>query len=347
MTKHNLPAGVDMKFIDQLKILYPESLFPRQFCKHERLPVKNFEELIKFLNMYNGICNCGATLYNYPSENLIIDKIGFDFDKDKKDPTDEKCLEDIKKLHYDLKANDYEHTLVFSGRGFHCYLFTTAEKLMHPKNALKTAHNMFEKKLELTIDETIKGNIAQYFRTPGTLNLKSQRFAIFISEEDLEKGYKYIFERAKNQQSEMKIYGTKKFDLKIYDVAPIQVSVGDFKMTEYSETLDDEVLKDAPPCIVKCLLSDGDFRCRWLFSIYMHEKGFPIEVADKIAKKYFSRFKRTDRYKDNYIHMKKVKTLKYAYDGDDIFFPNCASLFAEGKCPGKCKFWPIEKRLYE
>ena len=332
-----------MKFAEQLKILYPH--FPRHFAKPERKAVNSFEELMKQINDYNGICRCYCSIYNFPDiANLVVDKVCFDFDDDSGKNGDIRCLVDTKALHE--KVKDVKHAIVFSGRGFHVYIFTDSEKLQNPKEAIKNFQTKMEVDLELMLDRTIKGDIARILTIPGTFNIRRNRFAIFVSDEDLKMGYEYIKEKAKKQHSELTIYGEKLLSLKEFDTATVRINMEDFKMTDYNETVEEEVLKNAPPCIIRMLKEDGDFRSRWLFTLYMKEMGHSADVTNEIAKKYFSKFKRTDRYKDNYTHYKKVKTLNYVYSKED-FFPNCATIYSEGKCPGRCKHFPIENRFYK
>ena len=59
-------------------------------------------------------------------DSVIIDRIFLDFDAHEDDL--DKAWRDVKAVMELVISNDYKHTLFFSGRGFHLFLFGKEQK---------------------------------------------------------------------------------------------------------------------------------------------------------------------------------------------------------------------------
>ncbi len=108
--------------------------------------------------------------------------------------------------------------------------------------------------------------------------------------------------------------------------------------------LDDKIVDKFHPCI-KWWLSNAwnnrsgcNYKARYYFVIYCSTRGLSPSQTNSLAKKYFSRKKRDDSFKNDYNHFKKVLSLKYGYDTSKLMM-NCRTCMLEGLCPGKCKYY--------
>ena len=93
-------------------------------------------EYIDFIKSHNNKTNLYTTVYDFeyfsetmPIESsVIIDRIFLDFDAHEEEL--QKAWRDVKVVMKMVILNDYEHTLFFSGRGFHLFLFGKITKDM-------------------------------------------------------------------------------------------------------------------------------------------------------------------------------------------------------------------------
>ena len=102
--------------LQYLRFIYDR--FPRRFEMRQQVTVNTFEELEDLITKYRKTQNCGCTIYDVDGNGHVptIDKIVFDFD----DPA--RRFEDVKRMHAYFR--NVRHFIVFSGRGFHFYLYT-------------------------------------------------------------------------------------------------------------------------------------------------------------------------------------------------------------------------------
>ena len=102
--------------------------------KRKKMTTKN--EYIDFIKSHNNKTNLYTTVYDFeyfsetmPIESsVIIDRIFLDFDAHEEEL--QKAWRDVKVVMKMVILNDYEHTLFFSGRGFHLFLFGKITKDM-------------------------------------------------------------------------------------------------------------------------------------------------------------------------------------------------------------------------
>ena len=153
------------------KILFDE--FPREFST-KRLFCRNRKEFNKMIDKYNCVIDCYSTIYSIETprryDTVIIDKIFFDLDAPKT------CWEATKKLHNHLLKQNLMHVALFSGGGFHVYVFTKDNDINNPKNSIKNAQHKIANDAGITIgkpkkcdvDEHVIGDIARIARIPNT-----------------------------------------------------------------------------------------------------------------------------------------------------------------------------------
>lgn len=323
-----------------MKALMPN--FPRQIAMPYRINCETKEKFFELLNKNNGLKNIFFSIYETDSQgsfqNTIIDKIFFDFDE-------ADALEDVKKLHTWCLMNDIKHCFLYSGKkGFHFYIFCKRQELSFPKDALWNVHEHFIGHLDLKMDPHVKGDIARVSRVPNTWHLSGKRFCTSLSQSDIENGMNTIREKAKKQNILFNIYGEKLLDLKKFDIKNSK-NFSDLEVPEFNEEIIfDDKMVDQFPVFIKAWLNDslhpetgermGNYEARYYFAVYCKAIGLPRNLCDQIARKYFSKAKRTDMYKNNYNHFVKHNVIAYAYK-DDVFFPNYQTLLEKGLFVGK------------
>lgn len=307
--------------------------------------MKDSESFFSFINNNNGLKTIYASVYTCDEDNSFfgteISRIFFDFD----DGTD--SIKDVLNLSNYCIKNNWKHTIMFSGRkGFHVYVFTkNYEKLNYPKDALINSHDLFISECKINMDMHIRGNIAQTARVPNTWHLSGNRFCIPIAREDLEVGFDYIKEKAKEQQGDFFYYCDDFFDIEKQDYEKYKRNNIDVPEYDYALCTDDKILQRFLPCVQHWLLNKehsetkeemGNWRARHAFAVYCKAICLPKEVCDTLARKHFGGVKRKDRLRDNYSHFRMVKALDYAYDKDNTL-QNCETLWSQGLCPGRCE----------
>lgn len=313
--------------------------YPRQFGKPERYSVDDFSQLKKHINNYLSCSRCYCTIYDYTPQhtNITLDRIAFDFDG-------EDALEQVR--NFIKRFVHYKHFIVFSGGGFHIYIkCKNYEKIKNPKQALTNAHNWFYSE-GIIFDTAIRGDIARIFAIPGTYNWRRHRYVVFVSDDELTNSLAYFVKKAEKQWSNLSVSGTEEFDVGKFDYAPeppLMPEIGDFNI-DTEKVNGDKLLEKVPHCIYSMLVENGNWKSRWYVTLWFKEHGFPKEAVNEIAIKYFSKFKRTDYYIDNYRQYCAVRTLDYAYRRNGDYFPNCETLNQEGFCKGKCRWY---NRTYE
>lgn len=321
--------------------LFPQGIF--EIALPYRITVKNKKEALELINRYNGIKRVFYSLYHIDHNpdriNPILDKIWFDFDSDK-------AHENTIKMHEWCKEKDIKHCMVFSGGGFHFYIFTDKIKVDNSKATLLQIHKNIMQELNFNygdnncdVDGHIVGDIARSATLPGTFNVKRQRYAISLTEEEVYKELNEIKELAGKQRNEIYVYCSKP-----YTLTPFQHIKNIYEHCEMPETKTikfncDEDIQKFPPCIQAILINEndeGDWKGRWIATTFMHEYGLTDEQINEIAEKYFGNAPRTDRFKNNYNHWKQVKVLNYAKTN---VFPKCELMHTMGRCQGKCKWY--------
>lgn len=329
--------------------------FPREIGIPFRIRVDSLQEFIKRVKELNGTKRIFYRLYNLNTN--LVDKLFFDCDSCK-------AYENVKKLKEYCKQKNLKHMVVFSGGGFHFYIFAKPSDTKFQKELLNRAHKYIAKEVGLTIgtptiediDAAIVGDIARIVTLPGTYNVKRRRWARSIPDYIFDQGEDAVKDYCKPYDSpagkfRLFIYGDKLFDFEEVKYKHVEARVLE-DAKEYKIEIDDEKLqKVCPPCVISMLAEKGCWRSRYYASFYLREIGLPKEKIDEIAKKYFSKFPRTDRFKNNYEHYTRVQgVLKQLFSSvkDEYCYPNCETMNGElHLCTGKCNWYPLQKKLYK
>lgn len=311
--------------------------FPLEIAIPYRFIVNTKQEFINRINMYNGYKRIFYSLYS--KQHLIIDKVFLDLDSNK-------SYDNVIKLHNWCTEKDYKHSVIFSGGGFHFYFYTNKKEYKNPKlMLLQTQHKIAQinnlsigDPVNSDIDNHIVGDIARVVTLPGSYNIKRRKYAQSLSESELMSGIENI--KQNNRQSfTIHTYGSKLLNLEDFAFDVIEENVENYNNIDIKLQENNKDIKDLPKCLHQILLdvnSLDDWRGRWIATCLLQEHGYTNDAIDKLAKKYFSAIKRTDNYRNNYEHWKKVKVLEYS---ERQICPSCDILIREGRCPKKCRWY--------
>ena len=102
---------------------------PKAIGVPERIVFYDKTKLLDYVNLWNGKKRIFLSLYNVA--NPQINKLWFDFDS-------EDSFKNMLIMHNYCNEHNYRHIVVFSGGGFHLYIYTkNYENLVDKKMALK------------------------------------------------------------------------------------------------------------------------------------------------------------------------------------------------------------------
>lgn len=332
--------------------LFPE--MPIEIGVPDRIIMYTKQDVSDFINKWNGKTRIYMSLYSL--NNPKLDKIWFDFDS-------EKAYDNVIKFHNWCKEHNYKHLIVMSGGGYHCTVFTkNYDEVVDPRVALNNIHRSIAQEVGLTIgnekvfdiDHHIVGDIRRIYTIPGTFNCKRKRWAISLTEDELQLGDDEIKKLALTQRPYIYFIGDGYYDVTNFKFAKQEyhnVHIPSLQDNLVIPDDDKDVLKMFPPCIQKVLLDidgAGNFRGRYLFTVWAKELGFSIDKTEEIAKRFFGRVQRTDGMGTNWNHYKKVKTARYIYNRDEML-PSCEKVFVDydGICCGKCDWYIKSMREME
>lgn len=311
--------------------------WPREIGIPYRKMIRNKNEFWENINLFNGLKTIYYSLYNCNEEgsyeNCLIDKLWFDMDND----NSLKCI-----LNFHKKLKNLKHLLIFSGRGFHVYIFTKGyEFIKNKKDCLYNAQlNMLKfigLKEKIDIDERPLGDIARIVRVPNTQHIETKKFCITLTEEDLEKGLDWIKEKAKKPCYEFTYYGNELFDISKFDIERTEK----IEMIKIPENVKIEIdrnslLKNIPVCISNMMIKDYvDWDSRYHIISYFRDRGYIIQETNEILIKYLKG--KIKHGHDNYEHcILTEKQLQYLYKRPELFF-SCDRIKKDGHCIEGCK----------
>jgi len=226
----------------------------------------------RFVNFYNGKCDLYRTVYNFREEvsasNALIDKIFLDFDT-------EYALEDIRVLSKYLMKENIKHSIYFSGRGFHLYLYTEP-RLASDYNNVKIAMRNYVKelvdKLKIKPDWNVIGDCRRVSRLINTVNMKSSLFAIPLKNINL--SYKKIVALAQKPIGTTSVIRGELLDLTLWDIFPKTI---EYRNESYDVFLGEDISDKVPLC-VKELLKSGcaNYRERFFIITALKELGYSM-----------------------------------------------------------------------
>lgn len=327
--------------------------FPRRI-------VKNKKEYIEFISAQNGKTNLYTTVYDFADfsnsakveDSIIRDRIFLDFDAHE-DSLD-MAFRDVRYImeHF-VVSNDYKHTLFFSGRGFHLFLFgEETDDMRNIQQLFREIKSILVEKFgEVTIDDRV-GQATRLRRIPNTANLASgdennnPYFCIPLTYDDLTSTTS-ILEMAKEPRKlSFEIQGN---NLVVFpEMPPLEEIQGEVNVPEIVGNLPilpclyNAIMTENPSHMARAYLvswyRDLLSQCRPLSS--MAEKESVLNAIVEEIKINFG--EREDVWLD-WCEQETRKHARFTVYGN-YKTPNCKTkLIPEGYCIGKCWRFPIVK----
>jgi hypothetical protein len=303
--------------------------------------VKNRQEYIDWINMYNGKMNCYTTVYDFlqfserakVEESILIDRMFMDFDSH--DRPLEDSFQDTKRVIDILNKDDLMYNVYFSGKGFHVILYgEETTDIRSIQQYFTELHEDFP-----TLDRSgIQTNRLR--RIPNTVNLSSDGpyFCIPITKIDLVHGLPYILNKAiKGNQVSVR-YGRK---------------LKEWKELKPMEAADIEVVAPKPPgelpilpCLYNAIMVENPghyarvYLTQWYRDILsMGERELNQESKDEIVEIIMKEFIQIASHEDVWLDWNETVTRRYTRGivNKGYHAPGCKSkLIPQGYCPGKC-----------
>jgi len=169
-----------------------------------RIVVKNLKEYKDFISIYNGKMNVFTSVYDYEhfSNNrgleysIILDRIFLDFDAHGNEEELGDLYEHMLVLHRWLLEKKYKHTVSFSGRGFHMFVYgIQARSLREIKAFFNICHDVIDKSPYL---DTVVINTGRLRRVQNTYHLGAGRWCIPLTDKTISSGIANILKLSKN-----------------------------------------------------------------------------------------------------------------------------------------------------
>jgi hypothetical protein len=284
----------------------------------------------------NGVTDLYRTIYNFNDwpgwDSAIIDKVYIDFDPEKENPESGRELFDTRKLHEYLIEQNVQHSLYFSGRGFH--IFVAVNKIMpsqlkNPRMAVKNCHKYLIEEAEIKPDP-VTVDLMRIARLPNTKNMRTGLFCIPLAPEELYWDINDIYRLGAHQRifSGQKVKEEKKVNLGYFDGKKFEI--------DYAETIDSGVSLDIdddniPECVKNNLsLGDCNYLERYAIITALRDLSYPKEEVRRILKEYL-----IPKKYNHCIH--EERQLDYLFQRQDLLFPSCSTLQIQGMCVNKNK----------
>ena len=320
------------------------NLLPREVSLERRFIVTK-GALLSYLSLNSPYNDCYISLCpnSDPKDHTreVTDALFFDLDGGWRHPADglEQSLNDAREFNKLYK--DVKRSIVFSGRGFHFYLFLDG---LYQLNSLNLSH--FDGVLDQLNIDNAPSNAGKIVRIVDTYNWSAKRYCVSITPEELELDLSEIKALASSQRHI--IHRTNEKPLKL-DLLP-------YTEQKYKGTHDIDPPNSIylPPCVMSILRTEHPtHEERWAAILYISETvrlGTPIraflkEKVPLIKNKVFELIEKD--IKENWEDYDE-KTTKYFIDYEIDHYdwsPNCRWFERRGRCClDKCliKVWREE-----
>lgn len=285
----------------------------------------------KLVNNVNGRKSVYRTVYNFVKEDenqiAIIDKVFIDFDPDE---DGKGGIEDAKVLSAYLKEKKIKHSNFFSGRGAHIYVYTQkllATELNNASMAIRNFVNKLADETGVTPDYHVVGDLSRVSRVPNTLNTKTKLFCVPVCEAMMGCPENVIMDYAKKQQNHDPIIDGDLVDLRKYDsvvpssftkVKPIEGKSGDLDFP------------NLPLCVQEALrCGEPGYNMRFLIITCMRDLAYSKEEVIEVLEQYLT--------EEKFVHcVEEEGQVDYLFERDDMLFPVCDTIKAQGYCVEGC-----------
>jgi len=322
----------------------------------KRKIVKTKSEYVNFIKVQNNRTNVYTTVYDFGlfaetakvDSSVIIDRIFFDFDAHEDEL--ESALNDLKiVLEY---VSKYQHTIFFSGRGFHLFVFgKQVDNIRGIQAYFREVKEYLDSKVgdENSLDERV-GQVTRSRRVPNTVNLASDNgngipyYCIPIFQEDIEKGLEHILETAMSPRLiPRRVTGDNLVSWP--DMPPIEAVEGEVKPVVVEGAL------PLLPCLYNAIMVENPshmarvYLVSWYRDILTQRMDLSTkESKEKVLNTIVDEIERIVESSDEvWLDWDKETTRKHARFTvfGNYNAPNCKTkLIPEGYCVGKCWRYP-------
>lgn len=304
-----------------MKIFGLYDQYPRRYGKSKRI-VYDKKEFLNLVNRDNGYSDVFISIYAYlhlkevkntykiDSASAIMDKIYLDMDFKDWD-TEEQLFERILKLEKHLEKNKILRIWVFSGGGFHLYIYVKNRpnnKKYFFRNTINHISNLVCGKNETYIDENENEKIrrlydphcppklSQMARVIGTYNPRRHLFCISLTSWDLMMGLKHIKNKAKKQNGRIYYLGNTLMSFNEYydsdDVMESCSTVLDLNIENYSTNMTElfnslGILLNEIPLCMRHLLKENqklNYNERFMLITFLYRCGLSENEIKEILK---------------------------------------------------------------
>ena len=322
----------------------------------KRKIVKTKSEYVEFIKTQNNRTNVYTTVYDFEhfaetakvESSVVLDRIFFDFDAH--EDTIQPALEDLVIVLDYVKK--YQHTIFFSGRGFHLFVYgENAESIRGIQAFFREVKNYLDSKTmsKHSLDERV-GQTTRLRRVPNTVNLASDNgkgipyYCIPIFEEDIEKGLEHILETAMSPRLiPRRVGGT---DLVSWPTAPPIEAVGE-EVTPVTVEGRLPIL----PCLYNAIMVENPshmarvYLVSWYRDILTQRTNLESkESKEQVLNTIVDEIEKLAESSDEvWLDWDKETTRKHARFTvfGNYNSPNCKTkLIPEGYCVGKCWRYP-------
>jgi hypothetical protein len=336
--------------------------YPRVLGTPFRIICNNKEEFINNFNMINGICDkLYVGLYSCEKDgsmnNVTLNVFSYDIDWDDK-------YNSMVELHNHFNKLGWYHSCVFSTSGFWIHVYpiprtydkeTAKRKLAAMQEfGLEGTSLKFGAPKKEAIDNSVKGDVSRLCRMMFSYDKTRNRYAIFLNQDDIDKGYNHILDISTNCDKKRRFQIFTFGDKYALDPEEIKVIVknnnelydniieGKYELSvpEDIDKFNKNMLEQLPNCL-KAWVVDPEYstwRARIFITLYLREKGFTREQIKTFLKPFYEKVKRSDKWGNNWVHYERVAQAdQHVFRRNDLKFPSCRTIYEEGLCKGCSK----------
>ena len=325
--------------------------FPRQVGRFRSSEVKSVNELVSYVNKWNGKKDIFTSVYGFEwlpkryepdYSGAIIDKIYWDLDPkdDFVTPIEDRVL----KLSSALSSDSIPHFLVATGTGFGVYALTTNFPVSpdRKKTTVKLIQQYYDNEAGgIMGDSSSYGDISRVTRVMGSMNMKYRnglrRYCVFVPTSSIEKATYHDKHVVTGIQGNGYVRGSSMIDLSYWEEeAEDFIDSGGFGLfedgiDENSELDTDwfcvkQAVKNTTNGVMKNSvnrINTGTNRDRFIILSYMYNTGYSSQQAQGIARNTFNQ-----RILDEMVHEGQLRNVY----NRGIKFPSKSTLKREGRC---------------
>jgi hypothetical protein len=292
-----------------------------------------------FINAQNNRTNVYTTVYDFEhfsekakvESSVIIDRVFLDFDAHEDEL--ELAWRDVKKVMELVITNDYQHTLFFSGRGFHLFLFgQRTNNMRNVQTFFREIKEYLKAKVgsKNTLDDRV-GQTTRLRRVPNTVNMSSADengnpyYCVPLTVDDLSLSLEEILSIAKKPRHiPFKKGGN--FEVVFPDAPPIEAIGGEISVPD--------TVTENPSHMSRAYLVSW---YRDLLSGYrdLSSGQEKLKVLELVVEELERVFAESDSV---WLDWDKNETRKHARFTvfNNYNTPHCDKLISDGYCVGKC-----------